>query len=107
MKLGGGRETLDDVIDMSAGIILSKKIGDFVKKGEVLCTLHTNKSEDEYKPIIEDVKKAYVIVKEKVEPRPVIKEIIENDKSKLQNQESIVLLYDLRVNIPNNCLKAI
>ena len=36
-----------------------------------------------------------------------IKEIIENDKSKLQNQESIVLLYDLRVNIPNNCLKAI
>ena len=36
-----------------------------------------------------------------------IKEVIENDKSKLQNQESIVLLYDLRVNIPNNCLKAI
>lgn len=36
-----------------------------------------------------------------------IKEIIENDRSKLQNQESIVLLNDLRVNIPNNCLKAI
>ena len=77
MKLGGGRETLDDVIDMSAGIVLNKKIGDFVKKGELLCTLHTNKGETEYKPIIEDVKKAYVIVKEKVEPRPVIKEIIE------------------------------
>ena len=77
MQLGGGRETLEDVIDMSAGIMLNKKIGDYVKKGELLCTLHTNKGEKEYAPIIEDVKKAYVIVKEKVEARPVIREIIE------------------------------
>ena len=77
MKLGGGRETLEDVIDMSAGIILNKKIGDYVKKGETLCTIHTNKPESEYLPIIEDIKHAYVIVKEKVEARPVIKEIIE------------------------------
>ena len=77
MQLGGGRETLEDVIDVSAGIMLNKKIGDYVKKGELLCTLHTNKSEKEYAPIIEDVKKAYVIVKEKVEARPVIREIIE------------------------------
>ena len=77
MKLGGGRETLEDVIDMSAGIMLNKKIGDYVKKGETLCTIHTNKPESEYLPIIEDIKHAYVIVKEKVEARPVIKEIIE------------------------------
>ena len=77
MQLGGGRETLEDVIDMSAGIMLNKKIGDHVDKGELLCTLHTNKSEKEYAPIIKDVKKAYVIVKEKVEARPVIREIIE------------------------------
>ena len=76
MQLGGGRETLEDVIDMSAGIMLNKKIGDYVKKGELLCTLHTNKSEKEYLPIIEDVKKAYVLTKEKVEARPVIREII-------------------------------
>lgn len=43
MRLGGGRETLDDVIDMSAGIILNKKIGDHVDKGELLATLYTNK----------------------------------------------------------------
>ena len=77
MQLGGGRETLEDVIDMSAGIMLNKKIGDYVKKGELLCTLHTNKSEKEYAPIMEDVKKAYVIVPEKIEARPVIREIIE------------------------------
>ncbi len=77
MQLGGGRETLEDVIDMSAGIMLNKKVGDYVKKGELLCTLHTNKGEKEYTPIIEDVKKAYVITKEVVKARPVIREIIE------------------------------
>ena len=76
MQLGGGRETLEDVIDMSAGIMLNKKIGDYVQKGELLCTLHTNKGGKEYTPIIENVKKAFVIVKEKVEKRPVIREII-------------------------------
>lgn len=47
MRLGGGRETLDDVIDMSAGIILNKKIGDKVEKGELLATLYTNKENTE------------------------------------------------------------
>ena len=77
MKLGGGRETLDDVIDMSAGILLNKKVGDHVDKGELLATLHTNKEPEEYKPIADDVKKAFVIVSEKVTPMPVIREIIE------------------------------
>lgn len=77
MKLGGGRETLDDVIDMSAGILLNKKVGDHVDKGELLATLHTNKGPEEYKPIADDVKKAFVIVGEKVTPMPVIREIIE------------------------------
>ena len=44
MKLGGGRETTDDEIDYSVGLILHKKIGDFVKKGDVLVEVHTNKN---------------------------------------------------------------
>ncbi|WP_250278760.1 pyrimidine-nucleoside phosphorylase [[Clostridium] colinum] len=40
--LGAGRETKEDVIDFSAGIILNKKVGDKVKQGDVLCTLYTN-----------------------------------------------------------------
>lgn len=43
--LGAGREKKEDKIDFSAGIILDKKTGDFVKKGEKLCTLFTNKPE--------------------------------------------------------------
>lgn len=77
MRLGGGRATLEDVIDMSAGIVLNKKVGDYVKKGETLCTIYTNKSAAEYEPIMSDIKSSFVIVKEKVDARPVIREIIE------------------------------
>ncbi len=40
--LGAGRTKADDKIDFSAGIILTKKTGDFVKSGEVIATLYTN-----------------------------------------------------------------
>jgi pyrimidine-nucleoside phosphorylase len=40
--LGAGRNTKEDKIDYSAGIILNKKTGDKVEKGEVLATLYTN-----------------------------------------------------------------
>ncbi|MDZ4677219.1 MAG: thymidine phosphorylase [Oligoflexia bacterium] len=40
LTLGAGRKRSEDTIDMAAGIILHKKIGDKVKKGEPLATLH-------------------------------------------------------------------
>lgn len=42
MLLGGGRETMDDVIDPSVGIVLVKKIDDFVNAGDVLAYVHSN-----------------------------------------------------------------
>ena len=42
-ELGAGRKTKTDVIDLSAGLVLSKKTGDFVKCGDVIATLYTNK----------------------------------------------------------------
>ena len=42
MVLGGGRETTDDVIDLSVGIILKKKTGESVKKGEPVAVLYAN-----------------------------------------------------------------
>ena len=41
--LGAGRETKESDIDFSAGIILNRKVGDFVKKGDVLATMYTSK----------------------------------------------------------------
>lgn len=77
MKLGGGRETLDDVIDMSAGIILNKKVGDQVKEGELLATLYTNKPAEVLLPIVKDVKNTFVITREFVPHQKVILEVIE------------------------------
>ena len=77
MRLGGGRETLDDVIDMSAGIMLNKKVGDKVEKGELLATLYTNKDQADYLPVVQDVKGAFVITDEFVPHQKVILEVIE------------------------------
>jgi len=40
--LGGGRETKESEIDLSVGLIIEKKVGDYVKEGDVLCVLHGN-----------------------------------------------------------------
>lgn len=42
LMLGAGRKTKNDVIDPAAGIILVKKTGDRVEKGETLAILHTS-----------------------------------------------------------------
>ncbi len=74
MRLGAGRETFDDVIDMSAGIVLNKKVGDKVAKGDVLCVVHTNK--DEYASILKDIENAFTIVDGFVEYPPTVHDYI-------------------------------
>ena len=43
--LGAGREKLSDSVDHAVGIVLAKKVGDFVKKGDVLATIYANKED--------------------------------------------------------------
>lgn len=42
VALGAGRMKKEDSIDYSAGIVIAKKTGDFVKAGELLATLYTD-----------------------------------------------------------------
>ncbi len=42
LVLGAGRTSAEDVIDPAAGIRLTKKVGDKIKKGEPIAYLHTN-----------------------------------------------------------------
>ncbi|WP_059171019.1 pyrimidine-nucleoside phosphorylase [Bacillus sp. FJAT-27445] len=42
MLLGAGRATKESEIDLAVGLILKKKIGDQVKKGESLAAIHSN-----------------------------------------------------------------
>lgn len=40
LKLGGGRRTKEDVVDPSVGIVIEKNVADYVKKGDLLATIH-------------------------------------------------------------------
>ena len=42
MILGGGRETHDETVDPAVGLVVHKRLGDPVKQGENLCTVHYN-----------------------------------------------------------------
>ena len=39
-RMGAGRIAKEDEIDPAVGFVMEKRIGDYVKRGEVLCTLH-------------------------------------------------------------------
>ena len=72
MELGAGRENLDDTLDYGAGIVLNKKIGDYIKRGEKLMTLYTEKN---LKASIMNTP-IFTINKTKKEEEPLIYKII-------------------------------
>src|SRR5699024_5630466 len=42
MLLGAGRQTKDSIIDLAVGVVIHKKLGDKVEKGDCLYTVHSN-----------------------------------------------------------------
>ena len=75
MMLGGGRETKESIIDPAVGIILNKKIGDGVKKGDVLAYIHSNDREKAITAAAK-IKAAYQMSTEKVARPVMIKQLI-------------------------------
>lgn len=75
MILGAGRETKADILDLSAGIVLEKKVGDYVNEGEVLAYLYYD---DEQKFLLAKDRfvNSYSIVDEKIEKNKLIYGIV-------------------------------
>ena len=69
--LGAGRETKEDSIDYTAGIVLKKKTGDLVRTGDVLAVLHGNQ-EDMMEPAANHFLKAVRIEKIPAEEQKLI-----------------------------------
>ena len=72
---GAGRRTKDDSVDFGAGILLNKKIGDAVCKGDLIATAFGN-DDNKVKSAGNEVIKAYSICDKKPEKTELIKEII-------------------------------
>ena len=75
MILGAGRETKEDAVDMGAGIILRKKTGDKVQKGDTLAILCSDR-ESAFAPSESKYLSALEFSKEKPKDLPLIYRII-------------------------------
>ena len=76
LALGAGRNTAEDAIDYSAGIILRKKTGDRVEQGEEIATLYAN--DEALFPAAAKKLLAATVVKDEVpEEEPLIYDVVE------------------------------
>ncbi len=74
MKLGAGRAELTDPIDHTAGIVLRKKVGDYVEEGDVLALAYTNK--EEVAEVLRDIGGCFLYSKKKKAAPALIKDIV-------------------------------
>ena len=72
---GAGRATKEDQIDLSAGVYVHKKVGDAVKKGEILATFYGN-DPAKLENGRQEASKAFAIGAARVEHPKLIKKII-------------------------------
>ncbi|MBC8631097.1 pyrimidine-nucleoside phosphorylase [Paraclostridium tenue] len=79
MILGAGRETKEDELDLSAGIVLTKKVSDFVEEGETIAYMHYNKL-DKIEVAKERFLNAYTISDEKVDEGKLVYGVVTKDK---------------------------
>lgn len=73
--LGGGRETKESSIDLSVGLVLLKKVGDYVSEGDTLCYIHANDM-DKAEAAERRYLKALTFSPEKPEKLPFIRGIV-------------------------------
>ena len=71
VALGAGRSRADDEVDPAVGIVLHKKPGDPVKRGDTLAELHA-KDGRAIEPIARRVQSAYTIGSRPPRPRRLV-----------------------------------
>ncbi|MDR2296468.1 MAG: thymidine phosphorylase [Clostridiales Family XIII bacterium] len=74
-RSGAGRETKDDVIDLSAGVVLHKTVGDAVRAGDTLAVVYGN-DEARLRAAADVAEAAFRIGRERPAPAPLIYAVI-------------------------------
>lgn len=72
---GAGRERKEDEIDLAAGIVLQKKTGDFIQKGDIICKIY-GKNTKKLEKALEEAKNAVKISGVPVECKALVREVI-------------------------------
>ena len=75
VRLGGGREVKGESIDSSVGIIINKKIGDYVTENDTIATIYANDITN-LNEVIDRIKDAYSYSVEPVEQDLLIRKVI-------------------------------
>jgi pyrimidine-nucleoside phosphorylase len=73
---GAGRATKEDSIDLSAGIVLNKKVGDSVQKGDLLATVFGN-DQSRADQGAKEAAKAFLIQDARPEASDLVKKVIQ------------------------------
>ena len=76
LLLGAGRNTKEESIDFSAGIVLKKKTGDFVKEGEEIAVMYTSQKE-RFDPAIKKFSESTVLLCDEPKKRPLVLDRVE------------------------------
>ena len=74
--LGAGRERKTDVLDLSVGIVMNARLGDRVKRGDLLATMHVGEGSDRI-AAYNLLRQAIVLGDEKPEIKPLIQAVVE------------------------------
>ena len=75
-RLGAGREHKTDPLDLSVGVVMHKRVGDPVRRGDVLCTLHVGERSDRI-GAYNLLRRAIHIGPEPVQKPPLIRAVVE------------------------------
>ena len=75
MKLGGGRATKEDVIDPRVGVVLHRKLGDSVARGESIAAIHAA-DEESARAAVEMLRSCYEFSDSSVIRPPFIRKIL-------------------------------
>lgn len=78
VSLGAGREKIDDVIDMKAGILLKKKVGDSIDSGDALAVFYTDR-ENILSTARNRIAKAFKISAAKPGHKPLVLNIVDKN----------------------------
>lgn len=71
-RLGGGRSSKNDIIDLSVGFVLNKKTGDYVEENDELLRVYYNEKDIKIKDILD----CYTIELVSHKPMPIIYKVV-------------------------------